>query len=684
MKLLPQLKSVFAVIAGLVMFGMSVGAQGDARIQRHLLRAMEADATTGMLNEKTVVSHLVGEELVFKVYLSLDDLERTARPSAKASMPDLKSRARRLQDLALAGLDVELADRVIRRYSTLPVLAAELSVREIEAVAKNPYVTDISAWTQITPQWMEAQTLMGVTALAEGPQGLTGQGAVIAVIDTAFDAMHPSLGGAPFPNSKIIGGTDIGDGDDNPTFALRSGCDPSELVEHGTTVAAIAAGAEVLVDDGAGLMRGTAPDAKIVAIKYYRGLSTPDEDSQCGRLFNNGDPGDMLLALEWLAANIMSEDPEINLNIDILSISFNLGGGGDTSEFSAAECDAQWPAVNHGFRLLEDLGIIIFAAAGNRGAGIGTLNPLGKQSLGAPACLSSVISVGGTYAQEVNAPVLGGATVCTMDDTLNEFNYCASATSVAVDHVMASSSNANFLDLMAPAAFQTLARTTHFDPAAGDSESGLERRTCSLGGTSFAAPNAAGIAALMIEKVGKGVMDQTDMRRLLGSTGCCVTDNNSWPQITKPRVNALSAAQLLDGDEDSDGVLDFLDNCLSVPNPDQRDTNNDGVGNPCDPDLDNNGVVDVPDLNIIRRAFFTLPPMLNWNPDADFDGDDFVGFADMAMLADAMDQKPGPSGYTSFHGQCGLSRMGSNCPTVEPASRGVLDPGLGNQCIPNN
>jgi hypothetical protein len=36
-----------------------------------------------------------------------------------------------------------------------------------------------------------------------------------------------------------------------------------------------------------------------------------------------------------------------------------------------------------------------------------------------------------------------------------------------------------------------------------------------------------------------------------------------------------------DTDDDNDGVLDWNDNCPLVPNPDQQDTNGRGVGDAC-------------------------------------------------------------------------------------------------------
>ncbi|HLD82118.1 MAG TPA: thrombospondin type 3 repeat-containing protein, partial [Patescibacteria group bacterium] len=45
-----------------------------------------------------------------------------------------------------------------------------------------------------------------------------------------------------------------------------------------------------------------------------------------------------------------------------------------------------------------------------------------------------------------------------------------------------------------------------------------------------------------------------------------------------------------DTDSDSDGNYDCADNCAKIPNPDQKDTDSDRVGDACDDDCDNDGI----------------------------------------------------------------------------------------------
>lgn len=92
-------------------------------------------------------------------------------------------------------------------------------------------------------------------------------------------------------------------------------------------------------------------------------------------------------------------------------------------------------------------------------------------------------------------------------------------------------------------------------------------------------------------------------------------DNNGHPDLAGIGTPSLTVVVLLNMtiDTDGDGVLDRDDNCRTVPNLDQRDTDEDGPGDACDNcemsnpgqgDRDGNGVGDVCDdlLRFLRGA----------------------------------------------------------------------------------
>jgi hypothetical protein len=94
----------------------------------------------------------------------------------------------------------------------------------------------------------------------------------------------------------------------------------------------------------------------------------------------------------------------------------------------------------------------------------------------------------------------------------------------------------------------------------------------------------------------------------------------------------------LEADNDVDGVPNSLDSCLETFNPDQRDTDADGFGNLCDPDFDQNCIVQIIDAATMKARFFSE------DPDADLNGDGHVNFVDLGILKRYIYKPPGPSG----------------------------------------
>jgi type VII secretion-associated serine protease mycosin len=162
-----------------------------------------------------------------------------------------------------------------------------------------------------------------------------GAGVTIAIIDTGVSGTHPDLAGA------VVGGADFS-GQGSPDGQKTSG-------SHGTMVAALAAGRGHGSGDG---VIGAAPEASILSLSIAFGENV-DSDSQ------------VAAAITWA----------VDHGADVINMSF-------TRE------TLDWPeSWDTAFLYAEKAGVVMVAAAGNRGSGTAVV--------GAPATIPGVLTVAG-------------------------------------------------------------------------------------------------------------------------------------------------------------------------------------------------------------------------------------------------------------------------------------------------
>lgn len=194
--------------------------------------------------------------------------------------------------------------------------------------------------------------------------------------------------------------------------------------------------------------------------------------------------------------------------------------------------------------------------------------------------------------------------------------------------------------------------------------------------THLADPSLAGVARpdLLVEGLAQGrTIGEAHFRSLphLGWLNVLVGDPLArLPLPEAPGENDLAEAEAADAadtpdtrqgerfdpavwleDRDRDGVVDAEDNCLLESNPKQRDTDADGYGNRCDPDVNNDGRIltswgriyprsDRGDLEEIALTVRSGPH----DPNHDLDGDGSVDERDLALAQLWLFRGPGPSG----------------------------------------
>ena len=163
-------------------------------------------------------------------------------------------------------------------------------------------------------------------AMVEAWQRSTGEGAVIAIVDTGIDLDHPEFAG------RLVPGYDFVDDDDRP----------DDLNGHGTHVAGTAA---AIGNNGIGVV-GMAPNAKIMPIKVL------GEDG-------SGSTEDVAAGILWAADN----------GADVINLS--LGGSSDLLGRIFAVAGPSNAAIEKATKK----GAVVVAAAGNDDTYLTAYNP---------------------------------------------------------------------------------------------------------------------------------------------------------------------------------------------------------------------------------------------------------------------------------------------------------------------
>lgn len=294
------------------------------------------------------------------------------RQSNPQAVRDQRLAIDRVQDSVLRKLEKERA-KLHARFEHIPFLALEVDARALDLLASLPEVNGIEEDRFDKPTLVSSTAVIG--SGVAWASGWTGDGQVIAVLDTGVDKTHPFFSSGPqnkvvseacYSSNVINNTTSVCPGGVPESTAPGSGapCDDTygDCV-HGTHVAGIAVG-----NDGTGPGYGVARGADLIAVQ----------------VFSLGCGGSCLGA--WVSDQIKGLERVYNLagQFDIAAVNMSLGGG---LYFSRAACDGDNVARKAAIDNLRSIDVATVVSAGNDGY---------TGYISAPACISSAISVGAT------------------------------------------------------------------------------------------------------------------------------------------------------------------------------------------------------------------------------------------------------------------------------------------------
>lgn len=454
------------------------------------------DAATRSQNLQALVarSQEIGGKIPVIVLLKLDTalestLGKTAAQAQRDAIADAQQRVlSRLFASApqSAAAPQDEAALGIKRFSLTPGFGIQADAQMLKALMADPEVLDVVEDKLSRPSLPQSVPLIGGDASGTFA-GKTGLGWVVAILDTGVDKTHPFLSGKVVSeacystNNAGVGASSVCPGGVPSSTDPGSGVNCAATIEgcdHGTHVAGIAAGKNGTYSGAT--FSGVARDANVIAVQVFTRF---DNDTYCG-------VGSSPCALTYSSDQIKGLERVYALRntYQIASTNMSLGGQEYTTY---CDSDPRKPAIDN----LRAANIATVIASGNEDL---------TSAIGAPACISTAISVGST----------------TKSDVVSSF-----------------SNSADILNLLAPG-------SSILSSIPGGNYA-------SMSGTSMATPHVAGAWAVL--KQAKPNATVTELLNALVTTGKSVTDTRTGAgNRVKPRINLLSAVN----------SISFCPNCL--------------------------------------------------------------------------------------------------------------------------
>ena len=232
------------------------------------------------------------------------------------------------------------------RYHSLPMVSVTTTKTQLIAISHLPRVRSI--YGNRTLQWnlevanrntigSDRVRRSGELTSANHGTPVTGRGVTVAVLDTGVDGTHGDISGRVVQNVKLADTQSLGVGFNYPAVSQNLP-DTDQIYGHGTFVAGVIAGNG---QQSAGKYAGVASGANIL------GLSAGDATL----LF-------ILSGLDYLLTNAQA------FNVRVVNCSFSANTVFDFND-----------PVNIATKMLTDAGVNVVFSAGNNGSGADSLNP---------------------------------------------------------------------------------------------------------------------------------------------------------------------------------------------------------------------------------------------------------------------------------------------------------------------